>query len=144
MKSRQEEAWEYISNTFIRLINTDKNIAYDHKRSVIAFWEDLFWHDGVKNNILQAVSNLLWEIDGKMDSARKAGIMMALSTIERNFPKDAEASGVAMTKQQITLLLESLLKSEGNPEEQELGEDEIQDMDLSEVGGNDEDDTPLV
>lgn len=140
-KSRQEEAYEFVSSTFVKLLEKDDRISYDHKRSVIAFWEDLFAHDGVRNNMEQAFSNFLWEIDKKMESARKAGIMLALSTLELGFPNDAAPADVAMTKEQIVTTLEGLLKMEETPEEPTIEADDLENMDLSEVGGGDEDDT---
>ncbi len=140
-KSRQEEAYEFVSSTFVKLLEKDDRISYEHKRSVIAFWEDLFAHEGVRNNMVQAFSNFLWEIDKKMESALKAGIMLALSTLELGFPKDVADGDVAMTKEQITALLEGLLKAEETPEEPTIKGEDLANMDLSEVGGGDEDDT---
>ena len=46
-KTRQEQAYDYVSGTFVKLLEKDDRISYEHKRSVIAFWEDLFAHEGV-------------------------------------------------------------------------------------------------
>lgn len=143
-KTRQEEAYEFVSSNFIKLLEGDSRISYEHKRSVMAFWEDLFAHEGVRNLMVQAFSNFLWEIDKKMESARKAGIMLALSTLELGFPKGVADADVAMTKEQITTLLEGLLKAEETPEEPTIKGEDLENMDLSEVGGGDEDDTPLI
>ena len=140
-KTRQEQAYDYVSGTFVKLLEKDNRISYEHKRSVIAFWEDLFAHEGVRNNMVQAFSNFLGEIDNRMESARKAGIMLALSVLELGFPSDAAAADVAMTKEQIVSTLEDLLKVESTPEEPTIKADDLENMDLSEVGGNDEDDT---
>lgn len=136
-KSRQEEAYEYVSKLFVKLLEKDDRISYEHKRSVIAFWEDLFAHDGVKNNMVQAFSNFLWEIDKRNEAARKAGIMMALSRVELDFKDFVEVP----TKDISTSIL-NLLKEESDVDEEII--DKIATMDLSEVGGGDEDETPAV
>lgn len=130
-KSRQEEAYDFVSSTFVKLLEGDNRISYEHKRSVIAFWEDLFAHEGVRNNMVQAFSNFLFEIDTRVDSARKAGIMQALSAIELH--SDSNNGNYS----EIVKLLEDLLKSEEAPEEKV----NVEEMDLSEVGGGNEDDT---
>ena len=135
-RSRQEQAYDEVSSTFIKLLQNDERISYEHKRSVIAFWEDLFAHEGVRNNMVQAFSNFLWEMDKHNESARKAGIMMALTRLELSFKDLVEVP----TKDVITELT-NLLKEEEAPEEQTIKAEDLENMDLSEVGGGDEDDT---
>lgn len=135
-RSRQEQAYDEVSSTFIKLLQNDERISYEHKRSVIAFWEDLFAHEGVRNNMVQAFSNFLWEMDKHNESARKAGIMMALTRLELSFKDFVEVP----TKDVITELT-NLLKEEEAPEEQTIKAEDLENMDLSEVGGGDEDDT---
>lgn len=135
-RSRQEQAYDEVSSTFIKLLQNDERISYEHKRSVIAFWEDLFAHEGVRNNMVQAFSNFLWEMDKHNESARKAGIMMALTRLELSF-KDF----VEVPTKDVIAELTNLLKEEEAPEEQTIKADDLENMDLSEVGGGDEDDT---
>ncbi len=137
-KTRQEEAYEYVSNTFVKLLEQDDRISYEHKRSVIAFWEDLFAHEGVRNNMVQAFSNFLWEIDKINDSARKAGMMQVLSAVELSADKEGTEE---IYYSDVIKLIEDLLKSEETPEEPTIKAEDLEDVDLSEVGGNDEDDT---
>lgn len=137
-ESRQENAWKFINTTFIKLLQGDKKISYEMKKSVEAFWVDLFAEEIVRNNMLQAINNFLWEIDVKMDSARKAGIMQALSAVELQ-GSNSVTGMVAITD--VVKLIEDILKSEESPEEKIQ---DIENTDLSEVGGGDEDDTPLL
>lgn len=136
IKSRQEEAYEAVSGTFVKLLEGDNRISYEHKRSVIAFWEDLFAHEGVRNNMVQAFSNFLWEIDKHNEAARKAGIMMAVSRIELLADGQEEVSTAAIIK-----ALEEMLKEESTPEEPTIKGEELENADLTEVGGGNEDDT---
>lgn len=138
-KSRQEEAYEYISGNFVKLLEGDTRISYEHKRSVIAFWEDLFAHEGVRNLMVQAFSNFLWEIDKKNQAALKAGITMALSRIELLAGDQEEVSVKAVIAE-----LENMLKEEDTPAETPIKAEDLENVDLSEVGGGDEDDTPLI
>lgn len=143
-KTRQEEAYDYVSGIFIKLLQNDDRISYEHKRSVIAFWEDLFAHEGVKNNMLQAFSNFLDEIDGKMDAARKAGISQLNDAITKSLPLAQEGTVEWAIVKATQRMANELLAAEDTPEEPALTNDEIENMDLSEVGGGDEDETPLI
>lgn len=141
-KPRQEEAYDFVSGTFVKLLENDSRISYEHKRSVIAFWEDLFAHDGVRNNMVQAFSNFLEEIDPKIDAARKAGIVQMEEAITRSIPvntipADIWEALVAHVRQTRA----DLLKSEDAPEEKPIKAEDLEHVDLSEVGGGDEDDT---
>lgn len=121
--SRQEEAFDFVTKTFIKLLEQDKRIAYEHKRSVIAFYEDLFAHEGIRNNMVQAFSNLLWDTEASVEK----GIMYELVQVVKMIPKVAKADD-PNTKAIEAMMLELIA---------EVG-------DLKEVGGGDEDDTPLI
>lgn len=137
-KTRQEEAYEFIAQTFLKLLGDDEKISYEHKRSVIVFWQDLFAHEGVRNNMLQAFSNFLDEIDGKMDSARKAGMQHVRELIEQT----ADVNGTEeIYVNDVLALIDEALKVENTPEEAPIDAKDLENMDLSEVGGGDEDDT---
>jgi hypothetical protein len=137
-KTRQEVAYDYISEHLIKLLQKDDRIAYEHKRSVISFWQDLFEHEGVKNNLLMAISDYLFEVDVKLQAARQAGIVQILDAIrlERgNLTEGTEAFGALGA---VLKLGEEILVEEKKPEEMIQ---DIENTDLSEVGGGDEDDT---
>ena len=137
-KSRQEEAYEYVSSNFVALLKGDDRISYEHKRSVIAFWEDLFAHEGVRNLMVQAFSNFLWEIDKRIAAARKGGMQSIHELIEQT----AEVNGsdtIGVT--QVLELIEEMIRVEETPEEPTIKGDDLANADLSEVGGGDEDDT---
>ena len=136
-KTNQQEAFEYISTTFQKSVLADENISYEFRKDIIAGWEDISQDPIIGTHLLQAVTNFLWEVDGKLEAARKAGIVMALTRLELVY-------GINPTpEQQATIReLENLLKEESAAEEQEVSD--VGELDLSEVGGNDEDDTPLV
>lgn len=136
-KTRQEEAFDYIAETFLKLIQRDKTIH--HKKEVLAFWHDFFEHEGVRNNMLQAINNFLWEIDGKLDAARKAGIDQ-LRTVVLLEGKRAVGDNGFMAVRTIDDIANRLLEAENAPEETV----NATGTDLSEVGGGDEDDTPLM
>lgn len=140
--SRQEEAYNFVTETFLKLLENDKRISYDFKKSVMAFWEDLFAHKGVRNNMIQAFSNFLWELDNKMDSARKAGIVQAKDAVRMAL--EAMPSNDDDNLPSILNAIDDLLNAENTPEEAPLTEAEVKSLDLSEVGGGDEDDTPLL
>ncbi len=138
-KTRQEEAYDFISSTFVKLLEGDNRIGYEHKRSVIAFWEDLFAHEGVRNNMVQAFSNFLWEIDTKMDSSRKAGIQSVEDALQAQFnPQGMLYPEATLELKDVLAVMEQLLRAENQPEETIQ---DIENIDLSEVGGGNEDDT---
>lgn len=141
-KTRQEEGYEYISSTFIRLLQDDPRISHEHKRSVLAWWEDLFAHEGVKNNMLQAFSNFFDEIDKRVDASRKAGLQSAKDAVHAQ-AKEYDLVGIADATIKIGFvykIIDDLIAAENSPEETV----NAADMDLSELGEEDEDDTPLV
>lgn len=142
-KTRQEEACEYIGDIFIKLIQENKKLSYEYKRSLMAFMGDIITDENVKNDMLQAMSNFLNEIDKKLDSARKAGIIEVKESINRLVSSrgvDFKYISVATVRLSCDLLIER----ENTPEEEPLTTDEIADMDLREVGGGDEDDSPII
>jgi len=140
-KTRQEEAYEYVSGTFVKLLENDDRISYEHKRSVIAFWEDLFAHEGVRDNMIQAFSNFLGEIDPKIDAARKAGIAQLNDAITRSLPLAQEGTVEWAIVKATQRIANELLEAENQVDEPTIKADDLENIDLSEVGGNDEDDT---
>lgn len=138
-KNRQEEAYDFVSQTFIKLLERDNRIAYEHKRSVIAFWEDLFAHEGVRNNMIQAFSNFMFEIDDRMSAARKAGMMQVHYAVEK--AAASQTLNKKLTPEMLLMLIDGLVIGEGAPEETIP---DVATTDLSEVGGGNEDDTPLL
>lgn len=137
-KTRQEEAYEFVSNTFVKLLEDDNRISYEHKRSVIAFWQDLFAHEGVRNNMVQAFSNFLDEIDQRIDSARKGGMVSIKELIQQAADVNG---GEMMPVAQVISLIDEMVAVEETPEEKPIEASDLENMDLSEVGGGDEDDT---
>lgn len=140
-KSRQEEAYDYVSGNFIKLLEGDDRISYEHKRSVMAFWEDLFAHEGVRNLMVQAFSNFLSEIDLRIDAARKAGMMQIREAFELAVPADAEHPENLAVSKLVLSIIDEQLAVEATPEEPGIKAEDLENMDLSEVGGGDEDDT---
>lgn len=138
-KSRQEEAFEYVTKTFIKLVENDSTIH--DKKDIMAFWQDCFDYPGVRENMIQAFSNFLFDIDDKMDAARKAGIMQVRDVIQRsaNLPKPK-----LMTPDIILTIIDGILLDEDQPEERPINGDDVAKEDLSEVGGGDENDEPLI
>lgn len=136
--SQQQEAYDFVTSTFIKLLEQDDRISYEHKRSVLAFYEDMFSHEGVRNNMLQAFSNFLDEIDKRMNASRKAGIVQAKDALLLELQGSLYPS---VSAAEIEVVIEQLLASE-SAEEETIPVSE--DMDLTEVGGGDEDDTPLL
>lgn len=144
-KSRQEEAYEYVFGLFIKLLQQDKRISYEHKQSVIAFWQDLFAHEGVRNNMVQAFSNFLWELDEKLDASRRAGIVeLSDNMLQVIRSKNNHVWKTDSVKAFIEGWTKHSLQIESTPEAELLTDEDIANADLSEVGGGDEDDTPLV
>lgn len=140
--SRQEQAWGFINSTFLKLIMSDKKVPYEVKKSIEAFWIDLFATNAVRENMIQAVNNFLWEIDIKVDSARRAGIQQLNDAITGRFLELPQEGTVerAIVKT-VTFTAKQLLDAENSPEEMIQ---DIENTDLSEVGGGDEDDSPIV
>lgn len=141
-KTRQEEAYEYVTSTFLKLLEQDKRIGYEHKRSVLAFYEDMFAHGGVRDNMLQAFSNFLAETDKRMDAVRKAGIQSVMDSLNMQYTTNGEINPYFdIPYEEVIDLIRGLLHAE-NTKEQTITVTE--DTDLTEVGGGDEDDTPLL
>lgn len=139
-KTRQEEAYEYITSDFFKLLERDKRIDPELRGAVIAYWQDLFEHPGVKNNMLQSVSNFLGEVDKRMDASRKAGIVQMKDTLVlnlRSMYQDGPEVGGAI--KDLENMAADLIAQEDTAEE--IIDPEAED--LSEVGGADEDDTPI-
>lgn len=130
-KSRQEKVFDQIAVTFVRLIQRDKDIP--HKREVLAYWEDFFAHQGVRNNMVQAISNYLWDLDDQTDAKLKDEMKALLDII----PKVADADNENTKK--IMAAITAIINVENVIEEVSVG-----NTDLAEVGGGDEDDTPLI
>lgn len=139
-KTRQEEGYEYVSSTFIRLLQDDPRISTEHKRTVLAWWEDLFAHDGVKNNMLQAFSNFFDEVDQRVDATRKAGIAQVDEAISLYAGGVDKVPDGYIKLDQVHAIIKQLLDAENSPEETV----DAASMDLTELGEEDEDDTPLV
>ena len=137
-QTRQEEAYDFVSNTFVKLLEGDERIGYEHKRSVIAFWEDLFAHEGVRNNMVQAFSNFLDEIDQRIDSARKGGMVSIKELIQQAADVNG---GETIPVAQVIGLIDEMVAVEETPEEKPIIASDLENVDLSEVGGGDEDDT---
>ncbi len=142
IQTRQEEAYNFIANNFIELVQKDKKLAYDYKRSLLAFLGDAMADENVMNDLLQAISNFLWEIDKKIDSSRKAGMIELKDAIRITFNPNGEMFKEAHLCS-ILALCDSIVDKENTPDEPSLTDDEVSNMDLSEVGGGDEDDSPL-
>ncbi len=140
--SRQEEAFNYVAQTFLQLIQRDDKIP--HKKEVMAFWQDFFEHEGVRNNMIQAFSNFLWEVDLKLDASRKAGIVQLSNALKLAMPGDATHPENLAVSKLISHVVEQQLASENGAEEKPLTDTEVAETDLSEVGGGNEDDTPLL
>jgi hypothetical protein len=149
-KSRQEKAYDYVTSIFLRLLKRDKNISYEYKQSITTFYEDMFAHEGVRNNMIQAFSNFLDEIDKRMDASRRAGIC----SVREAVLLQAAANGTAISPScgaisgkldlnpvDVVGLINELLEAEDEPEDVVS---DIESMDLSEVGGGEEDDTPIL
>lgn len=151
MRNRQEQAYEYVTETFLKLLQQDKRIGAEHKKSVLAFYKDMFEHEGVRNNMIQAFSNFLGEVDRRIDASRKAGIASvkeALLLQARSNGTMVSDNGNIIGKLDIDLMdtihLINVLLDEENSHEETLTDDDIANTDLTEVGGGDEDDTPLI
>lgn len=141
-KSQQEEAYEYVSKTFLKLLQQDPRIGSESREDVLASWDDLFEHEGVRNNMLQAFGNFMDEIDKRMDASRKAGIAQLRDQMILNLrstEQDNERLQGAIIA--INRMANELLAIENSPE-QVIPVTE--NVDLTEVGGGDEDDTPLL
>lgn len=140
MSTRQEEAYDYITGTFFELLQRDKRIDPEMRGAVIAYWQDLFEHPGIRNNMLQAFSNFLSEIDKRMDASRKAGIVQLRDQLVLNL------RGVKQDDEHLEGAIRGLNQMVNELLAQEDTQEEIVDPeaeDLSEVGGADEDDTPI-
>lgn len=137
MASRQEEAFDYVAQTFLKLIQKDKTIP--HKKEVMAFWHDFFEHEGVRNNMIQAFSNLLWEIDGKIENAKAVELLELQKMVDK--VADPENENTKKIKTLISKLIDEKKTTIKFQSPDELL-DEVGD--LSEVGGGNEDDTPLI
>lgn len=140
--SRQEGAFDFVAGTFLRLIENDPRVA--NKKEVLAFWHDFFAHEGVRNNMIQAFSNFLWEVDGRINSARKAGMVQIKEAIELEAKKYQleNIDDATIRISYVYELIDQMLSAESTPEET-LTDEAIAKMDLSEVGGGNEDDTPI-
>lgn len=133
--TRQENAYKIVTETFLKLLEKDKRISYEHKKSVIAFYEDMFAHEGVRNNMILAFSSFLWDIDGKIDVARKAGMIQIRDMFEHQI---IDSDNI---KKLLLSMIDEQISAENSTEEIISN---IEDTNLSEVGGGDEDDTPLI
>lgn len=143
--SPQEQAYEYVTETFLKLLQQDKRIGAEHKKSVIAFYEDMFAHEGVRNNMIQAFSNFLDEVNKRVDKARQAGMEAVREEVQLQYnPQGLLYPSIDIPYEDLGALIDRMLLVEQNPEEENLTDDTIANMDLSEVGGDDEDDTPLI
>lgn len=138
-KSRQELAYDKVSDTFVKLLENDTRISYEHKRSVIAFWQDLFAHEGVRNNMIQAFSNFLWDQDNDLD-AKVAGELAVIQNMILHIADPENENTKKITETLTQMINERMDKAPMRM----LTEEEIAGVDLSEVGGGDEDDTPLI
>ena len=137
-KTNQEEALEFISTAFKASVSVDRKIDPNDRKAITDWWEEAIINEPIIGlHLLQAITNFLWEIDKKMESAHKAGIVMAITRLELVFNANPIPGGESIIAE-----LVQLLKEESNPEVTELTD--VDKVDLSEVGGNDEDDTPLV
>lgn len=132
VQSKQEQAFNEVTETFMRLIERDGRI--EHKKEVLAFYNDLFEHPGVRNNMLQAFSNFLWHLDANQDAKAVGALQDFLDLI----PKIADPENE--NTQKIMQHLRTLIEEETNTDSEDVSVDE----DLSEVGGGDEDNTPLL
>lgn len=133
--SRQEQAYETVTHTFLKLLERDKRISYEHKRSVLAFYKDMFAHEGVRNNMILAFSGFLWNIDKKIDASRKSGMIQIRDMFDNQ----------VIDSDNIKKLLLSMIDEQisiENSIEETIGD--IETTNLTEVGGGDEDDTPLI
>lgn len=139
--SRQEEAYSSVMNTFTRLVYNDPKIH--NKEDILAFWHDFFENPGVKNNMVQAFSNFLWEIDQRIDAAKLAGMEQIREAFDLAVPGDASHPENLAVSKLVNAIIDEQIALEKTPET-ELEESEIESTDLTEVGGGDEDDTPLI
>lgn len=140
--NRQEQAFEFWKKTFLKLIAQSKDIP--RKQDALAELHDFFEYPGIRDNMVQAFSNFLFEIDDKLDASRKAGIQQVRDSFEQALASANPGPGegvAAMTEKAIFALIDEQLKLENTPEETIP---DVATTDLSEVGGGDEDDTPLV
>ncbi len=142
-KTRQEEAFEYVTQQFTKLLMGDMKMPADRKKDVIAFWKDVFEYEGTRDNMIQAFSNFLFEIDEKMDAARKAGIAQCSEAIKNDIAS-LSSDEVPVYKAGLKAarnICSIILLQEMEPAEKTIDGSELENMDLSEVGGGNEDDT---
>lgn len=138
--TRQEIAYQEIGATFLTLIQRDPLIDPEMRKTVVAWWVDLFDHPGVANNMKLAISNLLAQQDKRVDAARKAGIQSVRDAIEMQYNSAKLLyPSVDIPLEEINGVIDALLFAEESTEEVI----DAAEMDLSEVGGNDEDNTPI-
>lgn len=134
--SRQEQGFNFFAEMFLKLIAADKKI--EHKKEVLAYFHDLLEHGGVRNNMIQAFSEFMWEHDKKC----QADLVSELKTIQSMF---ASMLTQNETTEIVIKTLDQFIAESWQPVEYQKAEELIAEVgDLSEVGGGDEDDTPLL
>lgn len=137
--TRQEVAYQEIGATFLALIQRDPLIDTETRKTVVAWWVDLFDHPGVANNMKLAISNLLAQQDKRVDAARKAGMVQVLEAFDLAVPADAKHPANLAVSKLVHSIVSEQLEQENSPVEM-IGPE---DMDLSELGEEDEDNTPI-
>lgn len=81
MRSRQEQAFTLWSQNFIRLVSVSKDVP--EKTAVLAHFEDMFNHPGVRSNMLQAFTNFMWDFDKKVESDVVSELRTILSLVQK-------------------------------------------------------------
>jgi len=139
-KSRQEIGFELWVRTFVQLVGENKDMP--HKKEVLAWWHDFFEHRGVRDNMLQAFTNFMWDYDDKVQEDVASELKMLLTMI----PKVADPENE--NTKRIVQTLEELIDDATEPLDFQPANElnaEFSDQDLEEVGGSDpKDNTSLL
>jgi hypothetical protein len=136
VKSRQEAAYELVTTTFIRLLERDPRIP--QKQEVLAYYQDLFDYSGVRSNMILAFGALLENMDEKIQKE----VYQELRVVRSMLGEVADPEDESTYK--ISMMLDALIAEEKQTTDYQTPEQLLAEVgDLSEVSGNNEDDTPL-
>lgn len=148
--SPQEELFNFWEKNFIKLIESATDVP--QKKEIVAGWKDALEWPGVRSTMIQAFSNILWEFSKKLDAARGAGMIELRNALVAQ--ANANGSKVSITGDTFSVVgkldmdIAQMLQTAYNLLEAEKSAEEpmgdVSKIDLTEVGGGDEDDTPLL
>ena len=137
--SRQEQGFELWKVTFFKLITTDKTIPYEDRKMILGMLHDVMDLPVVRTNMVQAFSNFMWSNDDKVQQ----DVANELKTLQSMIPKLVQPGSKDAAV--IRHAMEDIIREAEEVVNYHDASDIIaEEPDLSEVGGDEEDNRPML